>query len=131
MHDSPRALQPVPGGTDWGRVAGDVETDEVLADEQLVAVNEGGGVSVDAVVRAAPGQERHLARLARGQTVEKVLRQRPGRVAGERSPEELRLGEEVAHCRRRGRRRLLTPLVHRTEAVEVPLRLSVGHVSAR
>ena len=74
----------------------------MLEEEALGAVNEGGGVWTDAVVRAAPRREVEHAHHPGGPAVGEVLHQHRDGVAGQWPPEELRLRESVA-----GRRGLL------------------------
>jgi hypothetical protein len=72
-------------------------TDEaqVLEQEELAAVGEGGGVGCAHVVGAAPGGEQHAAVLARCPTPGHAVHQRHDCLIRNRPVEELGLGEAV------------------------------------
>src|SRR2546429_601843 len=72
-------------------------TDEaqVLEQEELAAVGEGGGVGRAPVVGAAPGGEQHAAVLARRPPPGHAVHQRHDRLIRKRPVEELGLGEAV------------------------------------
>ena len=76
MHRRPRPRQPAPRGLHFGSGRVGVDDDRVLEQEQLIAMDEGGGVGAHAVVRAAPRREVQLARLARGSSLLEILHQR-------------------------------------------------------
>jgi hypothetical protein len=95
MHQRPRARQPVAGGAALGRCGVGTDLDQVLDQEALAAVDEGGGVGGHAIVGTAPRQEIHLPRLPRHQPLGEVLDQRRDRLARQGLAEELRLGDLV------------------------------------
>jgi len=74
MHERPRPSQPAPAGLVSDGV-GRVGEEQVLDQEQLMAMNDGGGVSGYAVVRAVlPWREGHLASLAPDQILRELCR---------------------------------------------------------
>src|SRR5215207_2861903 len=78
-----------------------IDHDRMLELEELAAMDEGGGVGSNAVVRATPRHEVQLAGLASGPTLQEVLHQCDAGFRGQRPAEEFRLGDEVRRWRRR------------------------------
>src|SRR5215217_194502 len=74
--------------------------DRMLELEELAAMDEGGGVGSDAVVRATPRHEVQLAGLAWDPTLQEVLHQCDAGFGGQQPAEELRLGDEIRLLRR-------------------------------
>src|SRR6266487_2860480 len=74
----------------------------VLELEELIAMDEGGGIGPHAVVGAAPWHEVQLAGLAGGPARQEVLHQRGGGLGGQRPLEVLRLGKQIGRLRRSG-----------------------------
>src|SRR5829696_3749663 len=100
MHRRPRPRQPAPGGLPFGGGRVGVDDYRVLEQEELVAMDEGGGVGAHAVVRAAPRREVQLARLAWHPLLREMLYQHHYGFGGQRPPKELGLAVRVTLRRR-------------------------------
>ncbi len=72
-----------------------IDEAQVLEQEELAAVGEGGGVGRAPVVGTAPGCEQHAALLARCPPPGHAVHQRHDRLIRKRPVEELGLGEPV------------------------------------
>jgi hypothetical protein len=99
----------------------------VLELEELVAVDEGGGVGGAAVVGAAPGHEVQLAGLPGGPSCQEGVQERFDGLGREGAGEELRLGTEALRLRRLGDRRLAGLLAGVAQLRPEPPGLRPGH----